>query len=574
MVGFGELAEPGADSAGSASDLDARQDLGWIALLVLFAWGLRLVTLFRTSVIVNDGPIFLDIAQNMLEGQWLEALSAQQHPGYSFLVAILGHWTGDLQAAGQWVSLGAGGLAVAALYCFLIQAWNRRVAVFGSLLLAINPYAARLSVDVQSDSLYLLLFLVAIGLLFGALRSRRIDLALGAGFAAGLAYCVRPEALGVVLAGLALSLVAWLRGAWSTRIFVRWILALIGCAALMILPYLIFLSELTGSFTLSQKKSVLFMLGWTEGSAVASMISAPGAGGEWMPWLALGLAFGLVAVGTLVWIRRDRVARIRVGGIALLFCWLVFLAVGFTVRPSQAAELFAAVISALRPEVVLLIVIGVASRSRVDPSARSLFVVTVLSLYAVVFFALLLSYGYVVRRHVLPPFLLLLGYAGAGAWVLVGWVQTALSRRGGIWARLAPRSAIFLILLVTLIALPKLWRDHRSEQVASRRAAEWMAAETKGAGSMASDRLKHGWYAQREWRSTRVGGQPLSWPELYDGGVRWVLVDSLVTKRPDSNGSEEPAGNVGLEHESFDPVERYRVREGSREAVVWELVPR
>ena len=65
MVGFGELADPAENSAGSASDLDLRQDLGWLVLLVLLAWGVRLGTLLRTSVIVNDGPTFLGIAQNM-----------------------------------------------------------------------------------------------------------------------------------------------------------------------------------------------------------------------------------------------------------------------------------------------------------------------------------------------------------------------------------------------------------------------------------------------------------------------------------------------------------------------------
>ena len=212
MVGFGELADPAENSAGSASDLDLRQDLGWLVLLVLLAWGVRLGTLLRTSVIVNDGPTFLGIAQNMLEGNWQVALSAHQHPGYPLMTALLSNAAGDLQTAGEWISLAAGSLAVAALYFFLIQAWNRRVAVFGSFLLVVNPYAARLSADVQSDSLYLLLFLSSIGLLFGALRSQRSLWVLAAGLVSGLAYCVRPEGLGVVVVGFGLSLALWLRG--------------------------------------------------------------------------------------------------------------------------------------------------------------------------------------------------------------------------------------------------------------------------------------------------------------------------------------------------------------------------
>ncbi|MDG2049671.1 MAG: glycosyltransferase family 39 protein, partial [Myxococcota bacterium] len=262
MFGLGELADPAAHSSGSASELDARQDLGWIVALSLFAWGVRLVTLFRTSVIVNDGPTFLRITQNMLDGNWGLAFSAHQHPGYPLLTAGLSAWVGDLLTAAQWVSLVAGSLAVAALYCFLIQAWNRRVAVLGAFLLAINPYAARLSADVQSDALYLFLFLSAIGFIFGALRTRRSSLAWAAGLVAGLAYGVRPEGVGVVIVGIGLALTAWLRGTWSLGTLLRWVMALtLGAAAVMV-PYLIVLRGVTGGITLSQKKSVLSMLGW------------------------------------------------------------------------------------------------------------------------------------------------------------------------------------------------------------------------------------------------------------------------------------------------------------------------
>ena len=569
MVGFGELADPSDDSAGSASDLDLRQDLAWILVLVLLAWGVRLGTFVRTSVIVNDGPTFLGISQKMLDGNWLEALSAHQHPGYPLVTAGLSQWVGDLQTAGEWVSLVSGSLAVAALYFFLIQAWNRRVAVFGAFLLAINAYAARLSADVQSDSLYLLLFLSSIGLLFGALRGQRTALAFGAGLVSGLAYCVRPEGLGVVVVGFGLSLASWLRGTWTTKTFARWLVTLCSGAAVIVLPYLLFLRELTGSFTFSQKKSVLLMLGWGDDKDRSSDLFAAASGGDVLAWLGLGFLFGLLMLGALIWIRRGRLARIRVGPTALLFGWLIFGVLGFVVRPSEAADLLAVVVSTVRPEVALLVAIGIASRSRVDPSARSLFVVTVLSLYALVFVGLLLSYGYVVRRHVLPPLSLLLGYAGAGAWIFVGWIEAGLSRRGGFWARLAPRSAVLLIALIALIALPKVWRDHRSEQVASRRAAEWMAAEAQGQGMMASDRMKHGWYAQREWRSATFGGQPIAWSVLYEDGVRWILVDSLATDR-----LEDVSENVGSEVAPFDSVERYRVQNGSRRAVVWELVPR
>ena len=85
---------------------------------------------------------------------------------------------------------------------------------------------------------------------------------------------------------------------------------------------------------------------------------------------------------------------------------------------------------------------------------------------------------------------------------------------------------------------------------------------------MASNRLKHGWYAQRNWQPTSIQGQPVSWAELYGGGVRWILVESVAESSEQTDGTWLP------ENAPFDQVERYRVEEGPGRAVVWELVPR
>lgn len=529
--------------------------------LFLFCLALiaRLISVFRTAAIFNDGPIFLDLASAFSEGRWHAALAHDYHPLYPFMVHLFTPFVGDPERAGVWVSLISGSLAVVALYAFLTIAWERRIAFVGAFILAVQPYAIRFSADVQSDSLYLMFFLAAVAFLAYALREARPAAAFAAGLLSGLAYLTRPEGLGVALIGFALIFALWLRRSWRSSSAIKVSIALWVGVALAGVPYLGFLREINGGWQLSQKKSLFVLLGiesgeWTRldpgGMTPGSTLS-----------LVLVLTIFLLLFWRLLkWQRSKSLPRRRIGSVTLALTFGSLFLAAFVLAPDRVAVFATDFISTLRPELALLLAIGIASRAPSAPGGRSFFVAAFTALYAVVLFGLLLQYGYLSRRHMLPPLTLLFGYVATGVWVLAGWLQTWLR---GAKSPGRPLGLILILALVATMGLAKAWRDHRHEQLPGRLAAEWLRDQTDGKGVLATDKSKLGYYADLQWRPLRSGGELRSGKRLRREGVRFLILET--------HQSEDPM--VVFRDTRLPPMrERYRVEQGDHRAVVVELL--
>ncbi|HKC50208.1 MAG TPA: glycosyltransferase family 39 protein, partial [Myxococcota bacterium] len=172
--------------------------------LVLFAWVVRELRWLQTAAMMNDGPEFIRLAQLIAAGDWTTALAHKYHPGYPAAIAAAHLFTPDWERAALAVSVLAGALAVGALYALLREGFERRTAAIGGFLLAVHPVAVELS-DVQSDPLYLALFLASAALLLRAYLRESAASALCAGGVAAFAYVTRPEGVGTVVVGVALA---------------------------------------------------------------------------------------------------------------------------------------------------------------------------------------------------------------------------------------------------------------------------------------------------------------------------------------------------------------------------------
>jgi hypothetical protein len=568
MVGTGRAGEGAAATSAGSNGRLSRGHAGTAIPLFAVAMAIRLGTFLRTAVIFNDGPVFLGIAEQMDAGRWAEAFAQDQHPLYPLLIVAAQSVQSTPFAAATAVSLLFGSLAVVALYAFLVQAWDRRIAVVGALLLAVNPYAARFSADVQSEPVYLFFFLGAVAALFGALRACAVRWAVVAGVFAGLAYLTRPEGIGVVLVGASLAGVAWLRGSWTARRAALWLGGLAAGAAVMAAPYLWVVRAESGSLRLSQKKSLLAILGvHGPGGPGGGLASA----GEDITGIPIAWVIGaVVAVGLLVVLARVRgtaAVRVRVGPLALAAA-VVAGAVAAAVAAPEAFGVFAGVVvSTIRPEVLVLVVMGVSVAASRPPSGRTLFITLTVGLYMAVLFGLLLAYGYVSRRHALPPLALLLGYAARGAWILVDALAARLGGRGLLPSRARAIAVAVVVGIVVGIALPKTWHDHRGEEVAARIAAEWVGDHAPPGAALASSRLKHGWYADRRWVPLYDGGEAKSLARLVQEGVRFVIVDDRARDPRAWPVADVNAGvRPGL-------ASRYSVEHAGRVAEVFELLP-
>jgi len=524
------------------------------------AWGLfglalavRAVAYARTDVIFNDGPRFIAIARHMAAGEWTEVFADHFHPLYPWLLRWVHAVVPDWELAGALISMIGGSLAVVALHALLRAAFDTRVAWIGALLLALHPYAIRFSADVQSDSVHLALFLFSTALLYRALRDASPTLAFASGALSGLAYLTRPEGASVVVVGLAMTAAAWLRDGWRAGPALRFGAALVAGLGALALPYLLVLRNLAGDWRFSQKKSVFELIGMD--AAAAS--DAPGLP-LWLAILGLAVLIGALCVAgrQLARARALEGASVRIGAGALAGIALSTVTAAAVGAPAQAAEFAAVWVSTLRPEQLSLSALGIGSLAQAGPKGRGLFVASFQGLYAVLLFGLLLHYGYVSRRHALPPITLLMGYGALG----VVWCARELESRlgGGSADRGAPglRWIAVVVLVLAAIALPKAWTDHRSEQLAGRRAAEWLHAQEGAPGPLASRASKLGYYAAREWRPLREQGERRSLDALRAEGVRWLIVE----------------GHTPLELGSRE-TERHRESAEGWDAVVVELEP-
>jgi hypothetical protein len=167
---------------------------------------------------------------------------------------------GDPERAALAVSIAAGALAVGALGALLRAAFDRKVAGIGAFLLAVHPSALELA-DLQSDGLYLALFLASAALLWRAYAAASARDAFLAGLVAGLAYLTRPEGLGTLVVGAALAALEVARRHWSVSQAARFSGALVLGGVLVMSPYVAFLSARAGGLVLTGKKSVTGVLG-------------------------------------------------------------------------------------------------------------------------------------------------------------------------------------------------------------------------------------------------------------------------------------------------------------------------
>ncbi len=489
----------------------------WLLLLSLGLAALTLRTLhwWRTPAMFNDGPVFIELGRAMAAGDWTTALGYDQHPGYSFLTMLVQGVSGDWVAAAVVVSIVSGVAAVLFLYALLHDAFDRRVAWVGGLLLAAHPHAVAYSADVQSDGLYLAAFVGALALLWRALDRRSSRFAVAAGLAAGAAYLVRPEGAGVVLIGLGLVGLELARRRWPFPSAARWVVALGLGAALAMAPYATLLSVRNGTLTFSQKKSIERLLGV----------------GDIQRWMGLS------------------VVPAPDGPDA-----------------SALSELTQNTLSSARYQIALLALLGViALRGR--PGLRGRFVLVSLGLYSLVLYALIREAGYVSRRHTLPLAVLMLGYAAVGVPVLGHWILRAGQAAARSHRPIGVGAALVAGLVVALgLELGKGLRPHRLNAVSERRAAEWLRETSTSGAAVAAGKHRIAFYAEAPFVNlAHLPADTTLLPRLRRSGVRYLVLDedehqSLLASTTDPETAvrllhqEEAHGHAAFVYELLPPT--------------------
>jgi 4-amino-4-deoxy-L-arabinose transferase-like glycosyltransferase len=504
-------------AGGTLERLGAREAAALLAVVAVAA-ALRVARWDATDAIFNDGPAFLGIAQAMEAGEWGRALAHAYHPLYSFATLAAHLAAGAAPSRESWesaavaVSIASGIASVVLLWALVRRLFCPTTALVAALLLAFHPTAVRHSADVQSDGLYLALFLASALFAWRALDERRAALAAWAGAFAGLAYLVRPEGLGVALVAGALGALRVFQRRWSPRDAAPWAVALVAGALLVMAPYLVAMRVDTGAWQLTKKKSIARLAGAgapyypPAETEEATPPSEPPAAGAAVPGPAQAAE---PAAAPARWPRAVLAAR----------------------------QFEREAIGSLRYEMLLLVALGVWLR-RGRPGEVGVFVLAHVGLYAIVLYALALNAGYVSKRHVVPPASLAFGYAALGVpalgAALVRAARRLTGRRGDASAPVARALAIGLgLALVAPFAVGKNFRGNRDMGGAQRGAAEWLAEQPLAKGPVAADKVRVAYYAGAGFVSLRDADVRNLAAWLQGQGARYLITDTAeMSKRP------------------------------------------
>jgi 4-amino-4-deoxy-L-arabinose transferase-like glycosyltransferase len=227
-----------------------------LAVLGLAVLGcvLRIALIPYGGFITSDGVFYATLARNLLAGDLQHGISTYWSPLYPLLITVFAGVFRDPAFAGRLVSALAGGMLVVPVY-FLARKFSRRrlTALIAALFIIFEPTLIYYSLRVLTESLYTLLLIGGILVGWVALERGSARYFFLTGLLFGLAYLTRPEALGyVLLSTLIVVVVGFARKAGSWWTLSRASLIVLG-ALLAAAPYIYYLRQETGRWTLTEK---------------------------------------------------------------------------------------------------------------------------------------------------------------------------------------------------------------------------------------------------------------------------------------------------------------------------------
>lgn len=231
-----------------------------LTILLLTSLVLSIILYFRTYVISVDGADqYIPLAKEFVSGLFGKALSHDQQPLYSLLVAVASQWVPDFEVAGKLVSTLFGILLIFPVYFLGKRIFDEKIAFLSSILLVVHPYLRRFSADVLKESTYLFFFATALWFAWKAIQEEKKYAFFFIPLCSVIAYLVRPDGVEVLI--IAFFYILLIKQFSIPKRKRTVILLLILSSVLLLLPYLVCLREIRGAWTFSKAKSLGWMLG-------------------------------------------------------------------------------------------------------------------------------------------------------------------------------------------------------------------------------------------------------------------------------------------------------------------------
>jgi 4-amino-4-deoxy-L-arabinose transferase-like glycosyltransferase len=238
-----------------------RRERQVLAVIVVGALALRLISIFWMGTIDSEGAEYARIAENLVAGHGYVGLVTPGKnlifpPLYPFMIALVTALVGQAEVAGRLISSVMGSLLAVPVYLIAREIYGRRTAPFAAAIVALHPMLVGFAASVYCESTYMALQLSAIYLCLRVFRQPSTYSLLLTGALLGASYLVRPEAgLYAVLASGVVAILALARGQ-KVWVALRSASYLFAVFAVLALPYVVWLHGQTGQWRLEGKSSL------------------------------------------------------------------------------------------------------------------------------------------------------------------------------------------------------------------------------------------------------------------------------------------------------------------------------
>ena len=512
----------------------------YVWLLLIISLSVRIYLSVFTYVIKNDSVAFMQNAKYFASGDFSSALGHDYHPLYSLIMAVVYKVVPNMELSGTIVSLFFGTLTVIVFYLIGKSVFDRKISFVSAIILAFHPYAVRFSADIISDSTYLFFFISAFGLGYFAITNRKLLLYALTGICSALAYLTRPEGIGIII------IVAfWCALKDCVKIKVLWkeklvsILILVVSFLVFSMPYLVFIKQDTGSWSLTKKKKVSNLAGL--GKVLATLKSDRSVKKESDKEKEVS---GLVeSEKVLVTPRNDRsaeegnnekkdVSDLAVPGKVLdtlksdrlvkdgsdkkksywrdIIKQMTARKSNFKIHMNGILHVIKKYVSTFHPFLFIFLIIGVINWTRIDKKRFfGIYVTSTILFYLIILYRLNLThlghgdniYQYPSRRHLMPLVILAvffvgLGVCAAGAWIhgkfhncnfIVGFKELLKST----WI-----VQLIVLMIVVSVLLPKTLKPQRFDKHGIKEVGQWVKEHSnKPFPSILSTFARNAYYA-------------------------------------------------------------------------------
>ena len=494
----------------------------YFTLLLSVSFFLTIYLFIQTYVIALDGAFqYIPIAKDFASGFFRRAISHNQQPLYPLIIAFVSRWVSDFELTGKLVSSFFGILIIFPVYFLGKRIFDEKIAFLSTLLLAIHPYIRRFSADVLKESTYLFFLGIAIWFAWRTIQSEKRYPYLFIPLFSALAYLVRPDGVEVLL--VIFFYVFLVKKFDNPGKKGAVILLLLLSSFVLFLPYLIYLRESTGTWTLSRAKSFSGLLGLGVASTEVSFTYKILWSLKKLNLEILAIFHPVYAFLLIIGLLRGIFYRLKTGeGFLLSFCGLHYV-------------------------VLFLMVLNITEWGGDK---------TILAVH--------LS-----GRHVMSLLLVSIYWIGEGVITIYQLVSKKMES-SPLFLRLKPRKQsviIFVTLLVLILAivLPKTLKPQRHERLPEKWAGAWIKNQSGKGATIFTDMPRVAYYADGSYEYIDFEKDVMTSIKasmVKKGAVYLVLRGREVLGYP---GAVEPL------HRDFIELMRYEEK-GMEKIIVYKMV--